>query len=175
MRVDATATNGAYLHLLSTVQQMAECVFRPARPSDGVPGIVGATHSKLQHIVTTCPPWWDLCSPRGRPPQPVRCAWDLVHLERSLDLAATGKRQGSDSRKRQESERRATGERQESGRVFFATGRRQEGDRKATGVRQESDRPVEDNKWDKIVHGFLYRWIYVKKMRTNVLHLFGFL
>ena len=74
---------------------------------------------------------------------------------------------------------RAKGERQESDRraagCFFATGRRQEGDRKATGVRQESDRPVEDNKWDKIVHGFFYRWIYVKKMRTNVLHLFGFL
>ena len=33
---------------------------------------------------------------------------------------------------------------------------------------------MEVNKWDKIVHGFLYRWIYVKKMRTNVLHLFGF-
>ena len=90
-------------------------------------------------------------------------------------LAATGKRQGGDRRKRQESDRRATGERQESGRVFFATGRRQKGDRKATGVRQESDRPVEDNKWDKIVHEFLYRWIYVKKMRTNVLHLFRFL
>ena len=52
---------------------------------------------------------------------------------------------------------------------------RQEGDRKATGVRQDSDRLVEEDKGDKIVHVFLYRWIYVKKMRTNVLHLFGFL
>ena len=86
----------------------------------------------------------------------------------SGDREATGKRQEKATGERQESDRRATGERQG---VFL----RQEGDRKATGVRQESDRPVEDNKWDKIVHGFLYRWIYVKKMRTNVLHLFGFL
>ena len=48
-------------------------------------------------------------------------------------------------------------------------------DRKATGRRQESDRFVEEDKGDKIVHGFLYGWIYMKKMRTNVLHLFGFL
>ena len=81
------------------------------------------------------------------------------------DREATGKRQEKATGERQESDRRATGERQG---VFL----RQEGDRKATGVRQESDRPVEDNKWDKIVHGFLYRWINVKKMRTNVLHLF---
>ena len=86
----------------------------------------------------------------------------------SGDREATGKRQEKATGERQESDRRAAG-------CFFATGWRQEGDRKATGVRQESDRPVEDNKWDKIVHGFLYRWIYVKKMRTNVLHLFGFL
>ena len=86
----------------------------------------------------------------------------------SGDREATGKRQEKATGERQESDRRATGERQG---VFL----RQEGDRKATGRRQESDRPVEDNKWDKIVHGFLYSWIYVKKMRTNVLHLFGFL
>ena len=42
-------------------------------------------------------------------------------------------------------------------------------------MQQESDRLVEQDKSDKIVHGFLYRWIYVKKMRTNVLHLCGFL
>ena len=91
---------------------------------------------------------------------------------RATGLAATRKQEGSDKRKRQESDRRATGERQESGRVFFL---RQEGDRKATEVRHESDRLVEDDKGDKIVHAFLYRWIFVKKMRTNVLHLFGFL
>ena len=83
----------------------------------------------------------------------------------SGDREATGKRQEKATGERQESDRRAAG-------CFFATGRRQEGDRKATGVRQESDMLVEDNTWDKIVHGFLYRWIYVKKMRTNVLHLF---
>ena len=42
-------------------------------------------------------------------------------------------------------------------------------------MQQESDRLVEEDKGDKILHGFLYRWIYVKKMRTNILHLFGFL
>ena len=52
---------------------------------------------------------------------------------------------------------------------------RQEGDRKVTGLRQESHRLVEDNKEDKIVYGYLYRWIYVKKIRTNVLQLFRFL
>ena len=57
----------------------------------------------------------------------------------------------------QESDKRAAG-------CFFATGRQQEG-----------HRLVEDNEGDKIVHGLLYRWIYVKKMRTNVLHLFAFL
>ena len=89
----------------------------------------------------------------------------------SGDREATGKRQ-----------ERATGEREgkkdrdrraEGG--FFATGRRQKGDRKATGVQQKSDGLVEEDKGDKIGHGFLYRWIYVKKMRTNVLHLCGFL
>ena len=37
-------------------------------------------------------------------------------------------------------------------------------DRKATRRRQESDRVVEQDKEDKIVHEFLYRWICVKKM-----------
>ena len=36
-------------------------------------------------------------------------------------------------------------------------------------MREESDRLVEEDKGDKIVHGFVYRWIYVKKLRTNVL------
>ena len=51
--------------------------------------------------------------------------------------------------------------------MFFL---RQEGNKKATGVRQESDRLVEDDKGEKIVHGFLYRWIDVKKLKTNVLN-----
>ena len=59
IRVDPKATDGTYLHLLSTIEQAAECVFRPPRPLDGVPGIVRAAHSKLQHIVTTQPWWWE--------------------------------------------------------------------------------------------------------------------
>ena len=51
---------------------------------------------------------------------------------------------------------------------------RQEGNRKATAVRQESEKLVEDDKGDKIVHGRLYRWIYLRKMRTSDVHLFGF-
>ena len=86
----------------------------------------------------------------------------------SGDREATGKRQEKAKGERQESDRRDSGERQG---VFL----RPEGDRKATGVRQQSDRLVEDDKGDKIVHGLSYSWIYVKKMRTNVLHLFGFL
>ena len=42
-------------------------------------------------------------------------------------------------------------------------------------MQQESDRLVKEDKGDQIVHGCFYRWIYVKKMSTNVLHLFGFL
>ena len=52
---------------------------------------------------------------------------------------------------------------------------RQEGDRKATGVRQKSDSLVDEYNGDKTVHEFSYRCIYVKKIRSNVLHLFGFL
>ena len=86
----------------------------------------------------------------------------------SGDREATGKRQERAPRERQERNRSTTGERQG---VFL----RQDGDRKATGVRQESNRLVEEDKGDKIVHGFFSRWIYLKKMRTNVLHLFAFL
>ena len=42
-------------------------------------------------------------------------------------------------------------------------------------MQQESNRLVEEDKGDIIVYGLLYRWIYVTKMRTNVLHSFGFL
>ena len=76
----------------------------------------------------------------------------------------TGKRQGGDRREQQKSDRRATGERQG---VLL----RQEGERKATRERQACRR----GQGRQIVHGFLYRWKYVKKMGTNVLHLFGFL
>ena len=34
-------------------------------------------------------------------------------------------------------------------------------------MQQESNRLVEEDEGDKILHGLLYRWIYVKKMRTN--------
>ena len=42
-------------------------------------------------------------------------------------------------------------------------------------MRLESDGLVEEDKGDKIVHESFYRWIYVKEMTTNVLHLCGFL
>ena len=34
---------------------------------------------------------------------------------------------------------------------------------------------MEDDKGDKIVLQFSYMWIYVNKMRSNILHFFGFL
>ena len=78
------------------------------------------------------------------------------------------RRQGSDREAIGESDRRATGERQDSD-------RRAAGCFSATGRQQKGDRLVKEDKGNKIVHGFLYRWIYVKKMGSNVLHLFGFL